>query len=181
MPDALPEILIERAPWRLRCVVEADRERLRAWRNQAHIRQVSLNPDRISAKEHNAWFSRVLSRDDGVWTVFEHGGQPLGHCNAIARPSGDWEWSFYIGQTDAPPGSGTRMMALLAEHLFHATDAPHVDGLVLRDNPRSHALHRRLGGEASDVSHELTRYRLTRSTWLALSPTLAQTLFSSTP
>lgn len=139
----------------LRPVGAQDRTRLRDWRNQDFIRQASLTDHKITVDEHNAWFDNILSRDDGVWCVAELHGNPVGHVNAVMQDGGTWQWSFYIGDQNAPKGTGAAMLTLFLAELFSRDGVQAVAAQTVASNAASRHLHEKLGfvvtGEADDV------------------------------
>lgn len=129
---------------RLRPVRETDAQTLFDWRNQPHIRAVSLDQSELVWDEHLDWVRGVVTRDDGLWMIYREGGRDLGHVNA--RPDGDglWKWGFYIGAPDAPKGAGTRMLAAFLDHL-QGRGIHDIGAEVRVENAPSIALHRKLG------------------------------------
>lgn len=155
-------VVIEVGPDRLRALRADDCERLLAWRNQTHIRAVSFSQGEIDPETHRAWFARVLARTDGLWCVFERGGLPLGHVNAVRDGEAPtcWRWSFYIGATDAPPGAGTAMLGLMIEALRRRGDVRCVLAETLAGNGASERLHEKLGFARLRREGGATRWRL---------------------
>ena len=136
-------VLAKVGAWSLRPLRPDDCDRLREWRNSPRIRAASHNQDEINPDEHRAWFDRMMTRTDGLWTIFEIDGQPAGHINATAA-DGVWRWSFYIGTTDAPRGLGRGMTRLFLS-VLHERGAKAVVAETLRHNVPSIRLHERLG------------------------------------
>ncbi len=150
----------------LRPVEEQDRTRLRDWRNQDFIRQASLTDHVIAEDEHNQWFDQVLTRADGLWCIAELDGRPIGHVNAIARGKGIWQWSFYVGEADAPKGTGAAMLSLFLAILFARDDVQFVAAQSLASNAASRHLHEKLGFTiVSDKDPALLDLSLSRARW----------------
>ena len=129
----------------LRPVTADDAHLLFEWRNQPHIRAASLNTVPLDWNAHIAWVNTAAKQQHGAWWVYSEGGRPLGHVNARPSQGGVWRWGFYIGAPDAPKGAGQRMLARALGALFARTDCLAIEAEVRADNPRSVALHHRLG------------------------------------
>lgn len=125
----------------LRPLIDSDRELLFQWRDQPHIRAVSHSTAPLDPRGHSSWFERIRTRSDGIWRIYREGGRDLGFVAAIW--TGEvWQWSFYLGETDAMPGAGGRM---LSSFLRLLPDGAIVEGEVKAQNTASVRLHERLG------------------------------------
>ncbi|TCO71633.1 UDP-2,4-diacetamido-2,4,6-trideoxy-beta-L-altropyranose hydrolase [Rhodovulum euryhalinum] len=130
---------------RLRPLESSDMQRLFDWRNQPHIRAASHDPAPLDPATHAAWFAQSLSRKDGLWRIYREGGRDLGVVSAVDRGEGRWQWSFHVGEPDAPPGAGGRMLAAFLRLLADTPGCRWLEGEVIEGNDPSAALHRRLG------------------------------------
>jgi UDP-2,4-diacetamido-2,4,6-trideoxy-beta-L-altropyranose hydrolase len=150
---------------RLDPLSDADAGQLLAWRNEPHIRSVSLTQHEIDPDEHAAWFAKARVRGDGMWRIYSEGGRKLGFISA----SGDgevWRWNFYIGAPDAPKGAGGRMLAGFLREAFKVVDRIEAD--VLADNKVSIHLHERLGFvHIAQQAGGAYRFALNKEDWLA--------------
>ncbi len=133
----------------LRPVTDADAQLLFDWRNQPHIRAVSLSAAPLDWGQHVAWVARASAQEAGQWWVYSEGGRPLGHVNAQPQADGVWRWGFYIGAPDAPKGAGQRMLARALRALLSRPDCTAIVAEVRAENARSIALHQRLGFQQS--------------------------------
>jgi UDP-4-amino-4,6-dideoxy-N-acetyl-beta-L-altrosamine N-acetyltransferase len=113
----------------------------------------------ISPAEHRSWFERLGREQNDFAFLFEVENRPLGVVNLNHL---DWRnrrghWGFYLGETDAPPGSGTRMAYLALLHLFEELKFHKVIGEVFSFNSASIAYHLKLGfsQEGHFVEHVL--------------------------
>ena len=140
--------VLDALDWRWRPLTEADGDLLFHWRNRPDIRAASHDVAPLDPRTHAGWVRRAVARNDGIWAVYEEGGRPLGHANAVTGADG-WTWSFYLG-APAPKGTGTRMMRRFLDRLC-AAGAPRVIGEVKAGNTASATLHRRLGFEQVDA------------------------------
>lgn len=144
----------------LRPLTPEDERRLFEWRDQPHIRAASHSAAPLDWQAHRAWFARTLERKDGLRLVYGEGGRDLGFVAAVDRGEGLWQWSFYVGARDAPRGAGGRMLAAFLHRLAAEPSCRAVEGEVLATNPRSAALHRRLGfREVPSVRPEFLVFR----------------------
>lgn len=104
----------------LRPATLEDAERLRAWRNQDRIRANMYSDHVIGAEEHIAWLTRTLASDTAHVLMFELSGRPVGMVGVsnIDRHNDRCEWAFYLGEEDAPRGSGAAMEYLALDVIF---------------------------------------------------------------
>lgn len=146
----------------LRAVKESDAKLIFDWRNQAHIREASLNSDLLEWDGHVSYLRRVLTEaDTHLWCIYQEDGMDLGLVNAKREDDGSWTWGFYIGAMEAPKGAGRRMLIQLLRRLSRQPGFTGVQATVLEANPRSLALHEALGFQrnldkpASEVQYHL--------------------------
>ena len=104
----------------LRPLCEDDRERVLSWRNQDRIRANMYTDHVIHRDEHDRWFDRSLTDGTAAYRIFEHREQPLGFVSftGIDRVHGRSTWAFYLGEADAPRGSGAAMELLALDEAF---------------------------------------------------------------
>lgn len=150
------------------------------WRSQAAIRRWMFDSTIPVWERHTNWLERQLNRPDVLMFIFEEGGNPLGHVNAVQTDVGAaiWEWGFYIGAEHAARGSGSRMLLLMLELLFTRKQAACVAGITKQDNIASINTHLRLGfSRCADTGPEVMRFELDRKTWLVCHKTLEDRYF----
>lgn len=137
------------ADCRLRPMAEEDRERVLSWRNQGRIRANMYNDHIIAPDEHDRWFNRALADDTAVYRIFEHQGRPLGFASltGIDRVHGRSSWAFYLGETDAPRGSGAAMELLMLDEAFGPSGIRKLSCEVFAFNTGVVRLHERFGFE----------------------------------
>jgi len=131
----------------LREVEERDLERLLSWRNSERIRANMYSDHLITPEEHRTWFERLRLERHAFSFVYEANGRPLGVVNLNRF---DWgnrrcHWGFYLGETDAPRGSGTRMGLLALARVFEELGLHKVIGEAFSFNAASIAYHEKLG------------------------------------
>lgn len=148
--------MLVKASCSLRPVVEADSDVLFAWRNSERVRSMMFSDHAIAPEEHAAWFRRVI-RDGGTdLCIFAYEGRPLGLSNAsIDRTDGRCAWGYYIGEADAPKGSGTAMACFALDRFFDAFALRKVVSEVFDFNEPSARMLQRLGfaQEGRSVAH----------------------------
>ncbi|GLI38490.1 UDP-4-amino-4,6-dideoxy-N-acetyl-beta-L-altrosamine N-acetyltransferase [Geobacter hydrogenophilus] len=151
--------MLERSQCILRPVGRDDLDKLLEWRNVERIRAFMYTDHIISPEEHAAWFERLGTNDTARTLIFEVDGRPLGVVNvtSIDRRNGTCHWGFYIGEADAPRGSGTALGYLGLDHIFGTLGIRKVIGEAFAFNEASIAFHRRLGfsQEGHFVQHVL--------------------------
>jgi UDP-4-amino-4,6-dideoxy-N-acetyl-beta-L-altrosamine N-acetyltransferase len=182
--------LLNSALLRLRPMVRDDLEVVLAWRNSERIRQVMYTDHVITRDEHYAWFERVTRDNVSMHFVFECEDRPLGVVNVvdIDRRNLRCVWGFYIGEENAPRGSGTAMGYLALDHLFEKEGFHRIMGEALADNEASIKYHRRLGfvEEGRLVDHvvkngrftDVVSFALIDRVWRATRDDLAATIFA---
>jgi UDP-4-amino-4,6-dideoxy-N-acetyl-beta-L-altrosamine N-acetyltransferase len=131
----------------LRPLAETDREMVRNWRNQPHIRELMYKDHVISEEEHLLWFEKIKDNPAVVYLILEYQGRPLGLTNftKIDREARSCMWGFYIGEDNRPRGAGTVMGFLSLDYAFETIPIREVVGEVLEHNVKSRDLFDRLG------------------------------------
>ncbi|HEY9857801.1 MAG TPA: UDP-4-amino-4,6-dideoxy-N-acetyl-beta-L-altrosamine N-acetyltransferase [Stenomitos sp.] len=175
----------------LRPMADSDLERVLAWRNSERIRTCMFTDQPIALEAHRAWWDRAKSNPQAEHLVFERDGLPLGVVNVtqIDRHHGRCSWGFYIGEAEAPRGSGTVMGILALDHIFHRLGVRKLCAEVLGSNAASLGYHLKLGfkQEGRLVRHVLKGDRYEdvvlfahfAADWAAARPLLAATHLAS--
>lgn len=163
---------------RLRPLAASDVELTFAWRNQRRVREAMFSPRELERSEHQAWVERVIADVDRDYQIYELDGVPLGVAGIIFhdRAAGTAEWSFHIGSSEAPRGSGAAMLKLMLARFFGPHRGECMFAEVLEDNIASLSLHRKLGFVETDeprrtVTHDgrlkdVVKFQLTSTDWL---------------
>lgn len=135
------------ADCRLRPMADEDRARVLSWRNQDRIRANMYSDHVIVPGEHDRWFDRSLTDPTAVYRIFEHRGRPLGFASltGIDRVNGRCSWAFYLGEADAPRGSGAAMELLMLDEAFGPAGIRKLCCEVLAFNAGVVRLHERFG------------------------------------
>lgn len=140
----------------LRPLLPADADRLLAWRNSDRVRRHMRNDGIISPEEHRSWFGRVMEAADRRHFIFEIDGRAVGQVNFfnLSGRHGTAEWGVYIGETDAPRGSGLAMLFLGAKWFFQVKAFRRLCSSVIAGNDRSLSVHEKLGFEVEGCLRE---------------------------
>ena len=173
----------------LRPATLEDAERLRAWRNQDRIRANMYSDHVIGAEEHIAWLTRTLASETDQLMIFSVSDRPVGMTafTAIDHHNSRCDWGFYIGEDDAPSGSGSAMGWLAMTQGFDVVGIAKVCCEVLDFNAGSLAFldrlgfrqegrlvrHRRKGAR----SHDVILKALFAEDWRARRDAMAATVF----
>ena len=141
------------ANYMLRPVREGDSELLLRWRNADHIRPFMYTDHLISESEHRQWFARMMGDESSAYFILEGSGGPLGMVCFTGIDENDRSavMGCYLGETDAPRGSGTAMGYLALEWIFSNREVRQVRAEVLDFNEASRRFFTRLGFEETDV------------------------------
>lgn len=167
--------MIRREECRIDPLTAADLDQVLAWRNSERIRANMYTDHVISWGEHRTWFASVAQQRPSRFLVYRMAGRPLGVVN-FSEPdpvTGVCYWGFYLGEEDAPPGSGSVMALLALEYAFATLKASAVIGEAFRFNDASIAYHKRLGFEEQGSrsvpkggrEEEVAGFLLTRASW----------------
>ncbi|WPB87456.1 GNAT family N-acetyltransferase [Sediminicoccus rosea] len=137
-----------RAEFLLRDVTLADAPTLFAWRCAPRIAEMMLQPRPTSFEAHLGYLRGVLaSSDTHALYVLEHRGRPVGHVGLKLSPedAGTGDWTIYLGEMDAPRGSGFALGVLALDRIFERPGFALLRTRILRRNALSQRLHVRLG------------------------------------
>lgn len=174
----------DRNACRLRPAALADARRILDWRNRPRIRAVMFTTGEIDWDGHCAWLARTIESPSAHAFIFEQDGRPLGYVKLDDLGEGRFTWGFYIGEEDAPTGSGGRMLFLALEAGFGPLGARVLEAEVKPDNVASVRLHEKLGFIRMVPEKEgALHFELARDGWqdrrIALSEALFLTLTES--
>ncbi len=91
-----------------------------AWRNSDRVRAVMFTDQLISWEEHLAWFGRAEHDTSRFYAVFQIDGRPAGvtGITELDRLNGTATFGLYLGETDVPGGTGSRMTYLTLQWAF---------------------------------------------------------------
>lgn len=146
--------LLERA--RLEDMNSSHLEMVLNWRNQEHIRSVMFHDQIISLEEHRKWFDRVKEDQRTIVKIFYLDNVPLGVVNFtnIDFENSKCSWGFYVGDQNAPKGSGTLMGYLALNFVFQELNIRKLCAEIISFNERSIRYHQRLGFRKEGVLRE---------------------------
>lgn len=143
--------------WKLSPISEIDLPMLLAWRNSSLIREAMYNNNEILWEEHYSWFKRTQEEQyNGRHYLFKKNDIPLGVVNFsdISMKNKRLSWGFYIGNSQAPRGTGTLMGLAALDLAFLNMGIHKVCGEVLEANKKSMKYHERLGFEREGFLRE---------------------------
>lgn len=126
-----------------------------SWRNAPNVRANMYTRHEISIDEHLAWWSRVQSRTDQKYFMYEVGGVPSGIVGfmGIDTESRNSSWAFYAS-SDAPKGTGSKMEFLALEYAFHQLSLHKLYCEVLSFNSPVIKLHQKFGFTVEGIFRE---------------------------
>lgn len=161
---------------RLRPMMEADLERVLAWRNHPDVRQHMYTQNEISLEEHSRWFKGASVDPDRHLLILEVDAEPQGYVNFRCDGAGAAVWGFYLAP-DAPKGTGRLLGEAATGYAFETLGLKRIWGEVLPDNLASQNFHLRQGFVMEAILPDKTvgdqrignvrRYLLTRDAWRA--------------
>jgi len=138
-------------PWRekytLRPIEEKDLDTVLRWRNSDRIRENMYTDHEISMNEHRVWFDRIRKEAVPLFLVFEYQVKPIGVINVtqIDRRNNKCYWGFYIGDPEAPLGSGTALGYFGLNYIFEVLKVRKLCAEAFAFNSASLKFHKRLG------------------------------------
>lgn len=131
----------------LRPIGEEDLPLVLAWRNSEAVRPFMYTDHLISPEEHRGWFERIRTRVPVPFRVLDVAGRPVGvvSVTGVDEASRRCHWGFYVGEKDAPRGSGSALGWLGLSFVFGEMGMRKVVGEAFAFNEASLRFHRRLG------------------------------------
>ncbi|MDO8902566.1 MAG: UDP-4-amino-4,6-dideoxy-N-acetyl-beta-L-altrosamine N-acetyltransferase [Phenylobacterium sp.] len=132
----------------LREVTPADRERLRAWRNQPDVAQWMYTDAAISEADHARWFAAALSDPTRRYWIIALDGEPVGLANLadISPTNHRCAWAYYLASPSVRgKGVGAYVEYWVIEHVFGALGLSKLWCEVLVENEAVWKLHESFG------------------------------------
>lgn len=178
-----------REDFSLRPVEAKDLEKILEWRNSDRIRNYMYTDHLISIEEHQAWFLRLKDDLSSLYFIFEIQAKPFGlvYFTDIDKKNKKSNWGFYLGEPDAPRGSGVAMGVLGLECAFTQLNLRKLCGEAFVFNDASIRFHKKLGfveeGRFSKhvlkngVYEDVVTFALFFDDWCQLRPVLDITAF----
>jgi UDP-4-amino-4,6-dideoxy-N-acetyl-beta-L-altrosamine N-acetyltransferase len=136
-----------REDYRLRPIAEGDLDMVLRWRNSDRIRGNMYTDHIITVGEHRSWFLRLRGQPVATFLIFEYCGKPIGIVNVtnIDGKNEKCSWGFYIGDPEAPPGSGTALGYFGLNYIFEILKIRKLCAEAFAFNEASIRFHKRLG------------------------------------
>ncbi len=135
----------------LREAVDADRDRVLAWRNHPRVRQTHFVQRVITEDEHDVWWGSIAP-GTRVVLIYEWDGRPSGvvHFSKFDRAEGSAHWGFFL-DIDALEPTGELLPAWIElereaiDYAFDRLGLSVMRGETLTINPVVLQLNRRFG------------------------------------
>ena len=123
-----------------------DEALLLEWANDPHARAQGFHPERISPRQHHAWFAARLARPQDCLLLIatSPAGMPVGVLR-FEREDAHWTISYSLDPAFRGWGHGQRLLAGGIEALQRRIGPATVQGWVRRDNAASLRIFRALG------------------------------------
>lgn len=140
----------------IRDVQESDRDLLRSWRNQEHVRLVSNSERKIGKSEHDSWFSHVIGERSGEVVVACVETRPVGvvQIEGLDTVKGAAGWGVYLGETSGTFGIGAVLPVIGLSLGFDRWGLRRMHSQILSNNNNAAGIHRRLGISIEGVLRE---------------------------
>lgn len=148
--------MLKQSDYQLRKMLEKDLKQVLAWRNSDRIRACMYTDKIISWDEHYDWYQKTLDNQYTINMICEFQGQPIGVSNItqIDRHNSKCLWGFYIGNINAPKGSGYAMGLQFLDFIFNNLSLRKVCSEVLGFNHKSIDFHHNLGFQQEGILKE---------------------------
>lgn len=133
--------------YRLRPMQAEDLARVEHWRRLPQVNAFMFAEPPADSQQHRRWFEQSLQRKDADYRILLYCEQAIGLANAVDIDSRarQCHWGFYLGEADAPKGSGSVMATLMLEHIFTHHPVDRIIGEVFAFNSASLKLHHKFG------------------------------------
>ncbi len=106
--------------YQLRLMSESDLEMVLDWRNSDRVRENMYTDYLITLNQHLEWFENIKNDQSCIYLVCEFKSNPIGVVGftQIDLVNQKCHWAFYLGNINAPKGSGAIMEFLALEYAF---------------------------------------------------------------
>ena len=117
------------------------------WRNMKHIRECMIDDKVITWDNHIKWFRNLKERNDRKVLIFFIDDKPVGVISFvdIDMVNHNCHWGFYVGDQNAPAGTGTMMAYYALSYAFDEYKLHKVNSEVIEFNTKSINYHKSLG------------------------------------
>ncbi|MDO7788275.1 UDP-4-amino-4,6-dideoxy-N-acetyl-beta-L-altrosamine N-acetyltransferase [Desulforamulus aquiferis] len=133
--------------YKLTNILEKHEKILLSWRNSDHVSKYMFSESVITEEAHHRWFQNLIKGSGIIGKVLLFNEKPIGFVNFsnIEPKHNKCHWGFYIGEGDAPRGSGTIMGLLALSCIFEEYLLRKLCTEVLDFNNISINYHQKLG------------------------------------
>ena len=132
----------------LRDRTNADKERVRAWRNLPEIAQHMYTDHTISAEEHERWFRAIAGDKTRRYWIITCDGEDVGLVNLynIDEANRRCYWAFYVaGENVRGKGVGSFVEYSVLQHVFEERGFHRLCCEVLARNEKVIEMHKNFG------------------------------------
>lgn len=131
----------------LRNINSDDVKKVFDWRNQLFIRSKMFNSEELTWERHLEWYNSLPNNNDRIAKIFSYDRVDYGvlNVNVISEEFGSCEWGFYIGEKQAPKGTGLLLGYISLEYIFGNLKMRKICAQVIESNQISQKFHEKLG------------------------------------
>jgi UDP-4-amino-4,6-dideoxy-N-acetyl-beta-L-altrosamine N-acetyltransferase len=142
-----------REDYQLSKLEKSDLEMVLNWRNSERIRANMYTDYVISLEEHLGWYERIKRDKTCIYLICEYHNKPIGLINFtnIDKKNNKCYWGFYLGEINAPLGSGSALGFLSMEYIYEVINIRKVCSEVLEFNKKSLNLHKKLNFQEEGI------------------------------
>jgi UDP-4-amino-4,6-dideoxy-N-acetyl-beta-L-altrosamine N-acetyltransferase len=136
-----------------RPVVEADRDRLLAWRNAPEVAAFMYSDHLITPEEHDRWFGSLPGNVSRAYWIIEMDAAPVGLVNLydIDETAKTCAWAYYLADpATRGRGVGSFVEYRMIEHVFTERGLERLGCEVLESNEAVWKLHQSFGFQISE-------------------------------
>lgn len=123
----------------------------------------SLTKAGVSAVDHHAWITRVLSSPDFILLIAEQKGEKLGMVRFNRDKDGSWEVSINLNPAARGRGLGAQILAGAVEAGFTGPTRPVLTAQVRQGNTASWKIFERVGFEVEKIEDGVGLFQLAPS------------------
>jgi len=142
---------------RLRDLLEADKEKIRQWRNLPQVAKYMYTDHHISVEEHEHWFQKIVDNPRYKYWIIEHEGLDVGLVNLydIDEKNKRCYWAFYIAEESARgKGIGSFVEYSVLNYVFENLEFHKLCCEVLGFNEPVVRMHERFGFKQEGLFRE---------------------------
>lgn len=126
---------------------ETHLKKLLEWRNSQRIRDLMYSDHEITIEEHEEWYRNINKNGNRIVKVFSYKDKWIGQVSfsELDQKNNKCSWGFYIGEDDAPKGSGSIMAYYALSYIFETYGIRKLCAEIIDFNVSSFSYHTKLG------------------------------------